>query len=84
MSTKYKHQEEFALSLAQRWLCKAERPEVRRIIRTLKNKAQAAYIAARVAYELIDNTRYESDDGEICCDPEAAGEFLAYLHPNSE
>lgn len=58
MSTAYKHQEEFAASLAQRWLYGAEKPEVRRIIRGLKNKAQAAYIAASVLHAIDGKTEF--------------------------
>ena len=51
MSATYKYQEQFSADLTTKWL-KGERSEVRIIIRQLKNKAQAAFIAARVTLNL--------------------------------
>ncbi len=56
MSTQYKHQEAFAEQLTRKWLA-GQREDVRAVIRKLKNKAQASYIAARIADNLDDEAR---------------------------
>ncbi len=68
--TNYKYQEQFANELAESWL-NGNREHVRSTIRNLKNKAQAAYIAAQLAVNLMDVERYEAD-----C-------FSAFMHPNN-
>ena len=73
MSTEYKRQEHFAHDLAMRWL-KGDYEFVRHTIRTLKNKAQAAYIAARIILLLVT-----IDDQE---DTETTEHFLNFIHPN--
>lgn len=50
--TKFKYQEEFAQELATSWR-NGNREYVRTTIRNLKNKAQAAYIAAAVQGNLV-------------------------------
>ena len=67
--TTYKYQEEFASELTQAWLA-GNREHVRTTIRNLKNKAQAAYIAARVAVNLVE-------EGKAF-----AGDFVTFIHPN--
>lgn len=68
MSTTYKYEEEFAVKLATRWF-NGEREEVRAVIRNLKNKAEASYIAAAITDHL------ESDTREI---------FVNFIHPNNK
>lgn len=68
MST-FKYQEQFASDLTAKWLA-GERNEVRNVIRNLKNKAQASYIAAQVAVNLIE-------EGKAF-----AADFAIFLHPN--
>ena len=70
MSTTYKYQEQFSKDLTAKWLA-GQRTEVRIIIRQLKNKAQAAYIAAAIVLNLFDQGK---DD--------RAGDFVAFIHPN--
>lgn len=65
----YKHQETFAHELSESWM-NGNREHVRLTIRGLKNKAQAAYIAAAVA--LFINA--SSQD---------AAAFVAFIHPNN-
>jgi len=71
MSATYKHQGEFALTLARDWLHGGTRPEVRKKIRGLKNKAQAAYIAARIVYLLMQELGHVE-----------AQSFLYFIHPD--
>lgn len=71
MSTLYKHQDDFADQLAQRWLYRADRPDIRRTIRALKNKAQAAYIAARMTFVFMSRGEH------VECQS-----FLYFMHPN--
>jgi hypothetical protein len=71
MSTHYKHQEAFAIELANAWH-RGHYTHVRAVIRTLKNKAQASYIAARVALILA-----APEGGEQIAYP-----FVDFLHPN--
>lgn len=68
MSTEYKHQTEFAFELAAKWLS-GEFGYVRRAIRGLKNKGQAAYIASVIAYWLP---------------PEHILDFLDFMHPDNK
>lgn len=67
MST-FKYQTGFANELAVKWEAGNHR-EVRNVIRGLKNKAQAAYIAVFVAMLI----------GE-----EAGWQFLEFMNPNNE
>lgn len=69
----FKYQETFANELADQWL-NGNREHVRTTIRNLKNKAQASYIAAHVAFELA---RYTDVDGFT------AAEFVHFIHPNN-
>jgi hypothetical protein len=69
MSTTMKYQEQFAHELAQRWI-EGQHEHVRLTIRGLKNKPQAAYIAAATALFI----RVEDKD---------AAEFVAFIHPNN-
>ncbi len=71
MSTHYRYQEKFAFDLTTKWLA-GQHSEVRIIIRHLKNKAQAAFIAASVAVHLNIEDHRESQ------------EFLAFIHPNQK
>jgi DNA polymerase III delta subunit len=68
MST-FKYQEQFASELTEAWLA-GKREHVRTTIRNLKNKAQAAYIAAQVAANLVE-------EGKAF-----AGDFVIFIHPN--
>jgi hypothetical protein len=72
MSTEYRYQEQFAADLAAKWLA-GHHSEVRITIRQLKNKAQAAYIAAEVACNLIALT-----------DDDSADQFAQFIHPNNQ
>lgn len=65
--TNYKYQAEFAQELTESWL-NGNREYVRLTIRQLKNKAQAAYIAASVATNLT---------------PDHASAFVNFIHPNN-
>lgn len=69
MST-FKYQEDFAADLTNKWLAGHE-SEVRITIRQLKNKSQAAYIAARVTLNLNEN-------GDFF----AMARFVDFMHPN--
>jgi hypothetical protein len=66
MST-FKYQTEFAEEMTAAWN-EGKHEHVRTVIRGLKNKAQASYIAAQVTLNL-------STDG-------LAAEFVAFLQPN--
>lgn len=68
MST-FKYQEQFASELTEEWIA-GKREHVRTVIRNLKNKAQAAYIAARVTLNLME-------EGKAF-----AGDFCNFIHPN--
>lgn len=68
--TNYKYQEQFALDLAESYM-NGNREHVRSTIRNLKNKAQAAYIAAAVALYINASSK------------DAAG-FVAFIHPNNQ
>lgn len=68
MST-FKYQEQFASELTEAWL-DGKREHVRTTIRNLKNKAQAAYIAAQIAVNLVE-------EGKAF-----AGDFVIFIHPN--
>jgi hypothetical protein len=70
MST-FKYQSEFASDLTAKWLA-GQRSEVRIIIRQLKNKAQAAFIAAQVAINLLEEGKAFAQD------------FASFIHPNQE
>ena len=63
----FKYQAMFAAELVTKWNA-GQHSEVRNVIRGLKNKAQAAYIAARVAVIL------GSDEG---------WKFIDYMDPNN-
>ena len=65
----FKYQEQFASELTEAWLA-GKREHVRTVIRNLKNKAQAAYIAAQVTVNLVD-------EGKAF-----AGDFAIFMHPN--
>lgn len=67
MSTQYKYQESFAAALAKSWV-DGKHDYVRTTIRGLKNKAQAAFIAAEICRHLQPNVAYI---------------FCEYLHPNN-
>ena len=69
MSTHYKYQAEFASELTDAWLS-GKREHVRTIIRNLKNKAQASYIASQVTLNLVG-------EGNAF-----AGDFVNFIHPN--
>lgn len=68
----YKYQEQFAYELSDSWLA-GNHKHVRITIRQLKNKAQAAYIAAHVAMLLT----------LVKDDYKAAGQFVALMHPDN-
>lgn len=68
--TTCKYQEQFAEELATSWIA-GNRAYVRTTIRNLKNKAQAAYVAAQVALEL------NSDGGD------GGAAFARFMHPNN-
>lgn len=74
MSATYKRQDHFAHDLAMAW--PATPDQVRYRIRTLKNKAQTAYISARVMSQLIT---MDDQDGTS----HAQG-FLKYMHPDNK
>ena len=65
----YKYQGEFAADLAEMWLA-GKHEQVKLKIRQCKDKAQAAYIAARVTLNLTTNRN------------EQAKGFVEYIHPN--
>ena len=69
MST-FKYQEQFASELTEAWLA-GKRVHVRTTIRNLKNKAQAAYIAASVATQLQGHSLNK------------ALAFVEFIHPNN-
>ena len=74
MSQKYKYQEEFAHNLAQQWLDnESARIEIRKTIRSLKNKAQSSYIAARMAFYIMRER-----------DPVTCQLFLYSIHPDKK
>lgn len=75
MSKTYKHQEEFAQGLVGHWL-KGEYEDVCRIIRGLKNKAQAAYIAGAVTLLLAKL--------DVLGDCDESGEFVKFMHPDKK
>jgi hypothetical protein len=68
MSITYKYQEQFASDLTNKWLA-GQRTEVRITIRQLR-KAQAAYIAAQVAVNLMEEGKSFAQD------------FAIFIHPN--
>ncbi len=68
-----KHQEQFAHELSDIWLA-GNKEYVRITIRNLKNKAQAAYIAAAVAALLVSLEESPFD---------AVTHFVAFMHPNN-
>lgn len=70
MSTTYKYQEQFAHQLAAEWL-NGDQSGVRSKIRQLKNKAQAAYIAAQVTMYLLDKSHGD------------ATHFVEFMHPSN-
>lgn len=70
--TNYKYQEQFARELAESWI-NGNHSHVRTMIRNLKNKAQAAYIAVRVHSDLINH--YECSG--------SAENFENFMHPNN-
>ena len=76
MSTTYKYQEQFSADLAAKWLA-GQRSEVRITIRQLKNKAQAAYIAAAVALNLFDHGSKHDGNGFVL-----TADFVNFIHPN--
>lgn len=69
--TQYKYQTEFAAKLAAEWH-NGNGVYVRTTIRNLKNKAQAAYIAGEVVYQLATVVGLP-----------AARDFIAFMHPNN-
>jgi hypothetical protein len=66
--TIYKYQTGFANELAAKWEA-GNHSEVRNVIRGLKNKAQAAYIATFVGLMLGQEEGFK---------------FLEYMHPNNQ
>ena len=70
MSSQYKYQEDFAAGLA-RQVIEGAGLSVRLTIRSLKNKSQAAYIAAQVASILFTSAGLD-----------VAISFVALLDPN--
>jgi hypothetical protein len=68
--TQYKYQEAFAAKLAAEWH-HGNCVHVRTTIRGLKNKAQAAYIAGEVVYQLASNDSLDAAKG-----------FVSFMHPN--
>lgn len=68
----YKYGEQFARDMAAQWL-NGNRKHIRTTIRNLRNKAQAAFIAASVALELT-----HSD-----VDRFTAADFVRFMHPNN-
>ena len=80
MSRHYKYQDDLIDRLAQEWI-KGWHLKVRKEIHGLKNKSQAAYIAASVCLYLLvfdEETNYATDgtQGE-------SGKFLNYINPNN-
>ena len=67
----FKYQEEFAQQLTAEWVA-GDYSGVRTKIRSLKNKAQAAYIAARVTLNLNEVQH------------EHARDFVGTMHPNNQ
>lgn len=71
MSINYKYQDALTIDLTTQWVA-GNREQVRERIRTLKNKAQAAYIAASVMWQLMHYKDGSKD----------ATDFLHFIHPN--
>lgn len=69
--TTYKYQEAFADELAASWH-NGNCAYVRTTIRNLKNKAQAAYIAGEVVYQLAKEENLDAAKG-----------FVSFMHPNN-
>lgn len=67
----YKYQEAFAQELTDAWI-EDKDTHVRTTIRNLKNKAQAAYIAGEVVYNLIQQVSVSE-----------AARFILFMHPNN-
>jgi hypothetical protein len=63
----FKYQATFSAELVTKWKA-GQHAEVRNVIRGLKNKAQAAYIAARVA---------------VLLDHDEAWKFIDFIDPNN-
>lgn len=62
----FKYQAIFSAEMVTKWNA-GQHSEVRRVIRNLKNKPQAAYIAARVA---------------VLLDHDEAWKFIDFMDPN--
>lgn len=75
----FKYQETFAEDLALSW-AKGNHSNVRSIIRNLKNKAQAAYIALKVASYLVG---FEYEEHENGTSVSYVQEFIEFMHPNN-
>jgi hypothetical protein len=65
----FKYQTEFSIDLTAAWR-EGKREHVRTVIRNLKNKAQASYIAAKVASNLA-----ASNEADV---------FAEFMHPNNK
>jgi hypothetical protein len=69
--TQFKYQEEFAAQLTKEWVA-GDYSGVRTKIRNLKNKSQAAYIAAKVTLNLV------------AVQHEHARDFVGTMNPNNQ
>lgn len=72
----FRYQETFADNLTSRWL-QGKNTYVRGTIRQLKNKAQAAYVAGLVVYNLM-TTPQTSETDRLSM----SAKFIRYMHPN--
>lgn len=70
--SKFLYQEQFAADLASKWH-NGDCVYVRTTIRGLKNKAQAAYIAGEIVYQLAREVSLENAKG-----------FISFMHPNNK
>lgn len=67
----YKYQTEFAQELTDAWI-DGKDTHVRTTIRNLKNKAQSAYIAGEVVYNLVQQVEIAE-----------AARFVVFMHPDN-
>lgn len=70
--TQFKYQETFALELTTAWN-EGKKEHVRTVIRNLKNKAQAAYIASLITLNLARDYA-----------PAVARNFTDFINPNNQ
>lgn len=77
--TRFKYQEQFAQELIESWI-NGNLSHVRTTIHNLKNKAQAAYIAAYIAAELT-SLDWRNASNNVMSSHALA--FTRFMHPNN-